>query len=915
MLKRHSQNDPCLICEGHQDQARGQGLRCIGFRTDDGWIHCSRLGEGTRAKYHEHSLTWSHRAAGYCPCGTEHAPDDGSNDEWKANHARPDSRPPQSRDPRPRIQAKPQSAEVRQIGDTPKARIVATYDYTTRDGRLLYQVCRTEPKSFRQRRPDGKGGWNWSMKANPAKGIPEQKTTLYRLPDLVPALQAGDRIYICFVPETEVLTDQGFVLLEDLSGDENVANYWPQRGGSIDFRKVRGLQSFSYRGSVVDFESTSKFCRLAVTPEHRMLAGYPKCKMRTIMASEIKAQHRLPVSGRTTGGVTVGESVARLVAAWQADGINEERGYKVSWNLKKPRKVKRLRMLLDAVGVAYTLHNYPSCPEWTNVRVRREALDQVTKWIEYDGPDKRFVRGVLRWELKARRILLDELSEWDGDRTGARGIRFFTACKSGADLVSELAATSGYSSILREDIRDYRTDQRPQYILNLIPTTERVLGNSPEMTPFDGRVNCLTTDSGFVVCRRHGAVTIAGQCEGEKDVEAVRSAGQTATCNTGGAGKWRDDLSGCFKSFWNRDYPSKILIVQDRDAPDHKGVSGQEHARRIYESLAEVLPDECQIVIVEAAEGKDAADHLAAGKSLEALVQVWPIPDDLIETNPEAFKKHMLRRALERPATALSRVSYDPDERALERSQPTYRTGVMLAPFYLNWRGAVSIAGEPSAGKSYVAISTAIDAALDGWDVFYLSCEMHQDIIRDRAARAVASSGASEWEIRDPVWRREAILRARTVSLPDQWHHLDVDAGVTIEMVVEMLADNVTYRPTLVVLDSISSFVDAMEDVTGGQDAFGMNNLKHVTKWTTGTRKLSHGHIAYILLSELNREGRAKGRALDHRCDTALSMKSDPENKRVKSIDVTKNWWGEAGKWGDFVLDWEIGRLVRHSNS
>jgi hypothetical protein len=42
-------------------------------------------------------------------------------------------------------------------------RIVKTYDYTDAEGKLLFQVCRMEPKDFRQRRPDGKGGWIWNM--------------------------------------------------------------------------------------------------------------------------------------------------------------------------------------------------------------------------------------------------------------------------------------------------------------------------------------------------------------------------------------------------------------------------------------------------------------------------------------------------------------------------------------------------------------------------------------------------------------------------------------------------------------------------------------------------------------------------------------------------------------------------------
>lgn len=41
--------------------------------------------------------------------------------------------------------------------------IVATYGYHDEAGALLFQVVRLEPKSFRQRRPDGNGGWSWSV--------------------------------------------------------------------------------------------------------------------------------------------------------------------------------------------------------------------------------------------------------------------------------------------------------------------------------------------------------------------------------------------------------------------------------------------------------------------------------------------------------------------------------------------------------------------------------------------------------------------------------------------------------------------------------------------------------------------------------------------------------------------------------
>jgi hypothetical protein len=40
-----------------------------------------------------------------------------------------------------------------------KPRIIGTYAYADESGKLLFEVCRLRPKSFRQRWPDGAGGW------------------------------------------------------------------------------------------------------------------------------------------------------------------------------------------------------------------------------------------------------------------------------------------------------------------------------------------------------------------------------------------------------------------------------------------------------------------------------------------------------------------------------------------------------------------------------------------------------------------------------------------------------------------------------------------------------------------------------------------------------------------------------------
>ena len=77
-----------------------------------------------------------------------------------------------------------------------RPRILKTYDYRDAGGGLLFQVVRFEPKTFRQRRPDGRRGWVWKL-----GGIPR---ILYRLPELL----AADRNDWVFVVEGEKDADR-----------------------------------------------------------------------------------------------------------------------------------------------------------------------------------------------------------------------------------------------------------------------------------------------------------------------------------------------------------------------------------------------------------------------------------------------------------------------------------------------------------------------------------------------------------------------------------------------------------------------------------------------------------------------------------------------------------------------------------
>jgi putative DNA primase/helicase len=103
-------------------------------------------------------------------------------------------------------------------------RIVATYDYTDEHGNLLYQVVRYQPKDFKQRRPDGCGGWVWRKSA---------RQVLYRLPEVLEApivfVVEGER-------DVETLREHGLVATTNAGGAK--AHWAPQYTESLRGHEV-----------------------------------------------------------------------------------------------------------------------------------------------------------------------------------------------------------------------------------------------------------------------------------------------------------------------------------------------------------------------------------------------------------------------------------------------------------------------------------------------------------------------------------------------------------------------------------------------------------------------------------------------------------------------------------------------------
>jgi hypothetical protein len=237
--------------------------------------------------------------------------------------------------------------------------------------------------------------------------------------------------------------------------------------------------------------------------------------------------------------------------------------------------------------------------------------------------------------------------------------------------------------------------------------------------------------------------------EGEKDVHAVEAAGAVATCNPGGAGKWRDDYTSALTG-------ADVVIVADCDEP------GRKHAAAVRASLTR---DGIPAQLVEPASGKDVADHLAAGLGLDDLA---PVLDD-----EEPNRYQQLRAALL-------------DDDGLRNIPPP--TPLVAGTIYrdsLTW-----LQGKPGHAKSFAAVDiTCCVASGQDW---------HERPVHQGVVLYLIAEGASGLGPRVDAWKAAHGVQ----HLEDAWFLPvavqflnDVDLAALRRLVHEL-------QPVLVVIDT-----------------------------------------------------------------------------------------------------------------
>ena len=171
-------------------------------------------------------------------------------------------------------------------------------------------------------------------------------------------------------------------------------------------------------------------------------------------------------------------------------------------------------------------------------------------------------------------------------------------------------------------------------------------------------------------------------CEGEKDADALAALGLAATCNPGGAGKWRAEYGESLRD-------ADVVVIADADEP------GRKHAAQVRTQLDGVAASVRVLELPGARDGrngfefgnvknvKDASEWLAAGGTLEEL-------ERLVSEVPSS-------------APMITPIPAPPLYRSLAEllADPSLLQPPTIVADRFAWRGRVTLlAGREKSGKS-----------------------------------------------------------------------------------------------------------------------------------------------------------------------------------------------------------------------
>jgi len=398
-------------------------------------------------------------------------------------------------------------------------------------------------------------------------------------------LAGGKKLFItegeCFTPDTQVLTPNGWVRLDEWDGQYVMT-------GSGEYELPSWQVKKHYEGNLVEYSSGSY--KSSMTPEHNMLR-VKDGKWIKVKAGDSKKKY-LPVPRTVDYNSYANTLATRAQVMLSADFTFRKEG-DLYGAFKKTRKVERAKEILDELGVRYVINKVKG--GYYSIFIHREHGLDVSKLFSYSR------------DLRSARTVINEIVHWDGNSVPDRDqIEYATKELHNAEFVQTCAHLCGYVSTIIRRSNKYGNWYKVSILFG--KQTSSTQKGFKEI-PYKGEVYCLTVPSGTLLVKYKESISVSGNCDAVALFQIFKDknkATQYADMNpaivsvSNGAGGAAKQISRMLPEI--RKQFKEVILVFDNDEPGKKAV----------EDVLKILPD----ALVASIPSKDANQALIDGRSI-----------------------------------------------------------------------------------------------------------------------------------------------------------------------------------------------------------------------------------------------------------------------------------------------------------
>lgn len=365
---------------------------------------------------------------------------------------------------------------------------------------------------------------------------------------LILARPTRSEMLYCLDAETEILTSHGWRGIGQVKPGDCAATLADLQTGRGQWARVTGVVEREMDASERWIEYHAPRANFRVTDHHTMIAAHAfdkKRTMRRMAASEMAALKGgvfMPTAVRMDQpGVPLTDAELYFIGMMMADGTWGPARGAISQSERHMEIVDRIERCLRDIGIYYSKKRVLASGGYTERYCRwvftisaGKPRSNARKWGGHTGyrhllpyMDKDLSPALMAMSKAQLDRLLQGL--WDGDGSKKKGVdyipRSIEICSARPELMDRLqalCAINGYTANVRKEHGPSRA--KPIWLITITPKDWRSCGgystagrgDRPQIETNPAtqeRVWCVETETGTIITRRRGKVTVMGNCQ------------------------------------------------------------------------------------------------------------------------------------------------------------------------------------------------------------------------------------------------------------------------------------------------------------------------------------------------------------------------------------------------------------------